>query len=373
MLDTRRDIPGQHWGDYQFTGHDYDALSADPTVDVRVLSTLPAIVKTANLGGYVGLSADARTAFAQLMGKTTFVSSGSADPITGNAVPSTDGRASTWLTDAVAGGYAVLFDMAQARSGRASLAMTRTPAVAWNLSAGGQWAVAAAPDGMVQAGAGKMMPAAMAMPVASTPSPTLVQMPTLTRQPSTGPVVDAISQPILKSPLITGIVAKTAVEPAASTSQLFPDMVSMQPQRIVSAPPPIQTPTITPPTPMPRGPLPGYPPITPPAESVDISSLVGARRITGGGVQPMPLPEYAPVRPEGSEKQVAPTTTTLTTLESPMMRPDGTIVTTGEEGALPAGSSKTLYYVGGAVVLAGIGYYLLTKKGHTPNRRRRRR
>ena len=413
MLDTRRDIPGKHWGDYQFTDHDYDGLSADPTVDVRVLPALTSIVRAADLGGYQGLTASNRASFAELMSKTKFVSSTKTDPIQGSAVPTTDGSISRWFPDAVAAGYAVLVDLWDAGSQRATLTMTRQPAVAVKMtSPGARWAVAAAPDGMVDPGLSKgpvptltlqapsrttvavptyspatpQLPGTDRLPTLQLPSPTTVQVPIMTRTPAPSPTrqvtVDAVSALIRPSSLIDGVVAKTVVGPAESTRQLFPTIASTQPQTIVSSTPmypPIMKPT--PPsdyTPTPLGPMPGRTVSPLIDQPVDISSLIRSGDLPST-IKPMPGGTYTP---DGSGPSIYTPDGTLpdgilnTMPTTQTQQQGGQLVTTGEEGALvPAESSKTLYYVAGGIAAVGIGYYLWSKsqKSHRPNCSSRRR
>jgi hypothetical protein len=160
------------------------------------------------------------------------------------------------------------------------------------------------------------------------------------------------------------------VQPASSTSRLFMPVASTQSQKIVSSLPLIETPRVTPPIPMPSGPMPTYPPIpTPPDQPVDVSSLVGARASAG----PYSDMSTMPYTPAGvTSKDVIAAQQANASLPG--------MTTMGEGGqveqppSLPT-SNKTIYYVGGAVVALGVGYYLYkqSKKNHRPNCSSRRR
>lgn len=401
----RYDRPGKNWGDYSYTDHDYDALAADPTVDVRVMPELPALVRPVAVGKLLVIAAGDRAALAQSLARTSCIGkrdvSGLA--IHGECVPVTDGQMRTWLADVVRAGYAVLIDVYQARAGRGKVMITRFPQVVAAMAARGKnWAVAAAPDGMIESaqrrlglGAATLMP-----PVDATPTDAGDA-----RLLSTSPWTTDLYA--FKIPTDVLATAPATVQRAPSVSEVLGPAPVLSPTTIVSSgtksylPAPVKTaapsfsivprytggsvPVIPIPAPSPDmgGKITGTaPPTYAKSPLQTITNVVDWSVAKTPGLvnefqnmQPMPLPEekgdvqritsspYLDMTGRSildSGRKFGPITTQQREGES---SPDEYMVTGEEDTVGGAPSSNTKYYIiGGLAIAAGVGFYLYKRK-----------
>ncbi len=145
-MEYTRDRAGKHWGDYQWEGHDYDSLAADPTMDVDRVTGIESAAVGQQVGRLSMIPSTVRSSIVQTLVGTRATASGSGATIRITAVPARDGEPNRWLAQLVARGYVVLLNKSQARDSHVEAMATIDPSVISRFAEhGGEWVIVDVP------------------------------------------------------------------------------------------------------------------------------------------------------------------------------------------------------------------------------------
>ncbi len=145
-MEYTRDRAGKHWGDYQWEGHDYDSLAADPTMDVDRVTGIESAAVGQQVGRLSMIPSTVRSSIVQTLVGTRATASGSGATIRITAVPARDGEPNRWLAQLVARGYVVLLNKSQARDSHVEAMATIDPSVISRFAEhGGEWVIVDGP------------------------------------------------------------------------------------------------------------------------------------------------------------------------------------------------------------------------------------